>query len=51
MKPEMLPAEFSSEETYFAPKAAVFFVEVNDTLAKSNIETIEDDEIEYGWDW
>ncbi len=40
----------SRENPYFSPMAVVVSIEIEDMLATSNIEPIEEDDDEYGWD-
>ena len=49
MKLETQSLSVLAREAYDKPKVAVLPVEPNETLAKSNIETIVEDDEEYGW--
>ena len=41
--------ELLQERPYEAPAAHLYSLEVEDTLAKSNTETIDEDDEEYDW--
>ena len=50
MKSTMTSISLSTENPYATPCVDVFIIEIEDTLAASNTETIIDEGGEHGWD-
>ena len=46
----MTSISLSTENRYTTPSVDVFILEIEDTLAASNTEPIDDDDDEYDWD-
>ena len=50
MKLDMHSEFISQQKPYVSPVTVVIAIVIEETLATSNIEPIEDDDDEYGWD-